>query len=238
MHEAGPVFAALWAVLHVVAAGTREGPNFLILVADDMAAADTSAPLGASPARTPNLNAMAIAPGAAHFPRAYSGGPVCSPTRASILTGRTSTRDCIQNVEQTALPLQLQGATIADYASRANYSTAFFGKWHLGSNANLTTSATCYNPATTNGTCLPGYVSVPAAAPLNCCDGRDAHLPRRAPVDFGFKVAFGTSQVAPSSTSNCGCLETVLGAGVGCNLGHYAGAHHTPRWAAMAVLHV
>lgn len=204
-----------------------EQPNIIILLADDMGWGDMSLPLGASPAQTPNLNAMASSPNAAHFPRFYSGGPVCSPTRATVLTGRTNTRDCIINVERTALPTQIEGATIADYAKRAGYSTFFAGKWHLGSMTNDTSSGSCY-PSPANNTCLPGYIAIDAA---HCCDGRDAHLPQRTPLDFGFDVVFATSQVAPSSTSNCGCLETVPGAGVDCNLGHYGEpGGHTPAW--------
>jgi hypothetical protein len=210
------------------AAGAK--PNVIVLLADDMGHGDMQPPLGVSPALTPNLAAWAASPDAAHFPRFYSGGPVCSPTRSTVLTGRTNTRDCIINVERTALPLQLAGRTLADYAKTAGYSSAFFGKWHLGSMTNDTSSASCYPASATNGTCLPGYIPQSTSAPVSCCDGRDAHLVQRTPLDFGFDTVWATSQVAPSSTSNCGCLETVPGAGVGCNLGHYAGAGHHPPY--------
>lgn len=208
-------------------------PSFIILLSDDHGWGDLSPPLGISPALTPNLNAIAASPDGAHFPRFYIGGSVCSPSRASILTGRTASRSCVDNVEQTPLPLQLQGTTIAEYARTKGYSTAFFGKYHLGSMSNDTTTTSCYPSSATNNTCLPGYIGHGAAPYIptdQCCDGRDAGLTMRPPTAFGFETVFATSQVAPSSTSNCGCLQTVPGAGEGCNLGHYADAGHSPSY--------
>jgi len=227
MHPSSLLFLSICFGISILSTHAQPStkPNMIILLSDDHGWGDFSPPLGNSPAQTPNLNAMATSVNAAHFPRFYSGGPVCSPTRATILTGRTNTRDCIINVEQLSLPLQLQGSTIADYATNGGYSTFFAGKWHLGSMSNDTTSLTCYDPAQTNHTCLPGYVGIENRT--KCCDGRDASLPRRTPLDFGFQTVFGTSEVAPSSTSNCGCLMTVSGAGEGCNMGHYT-HNHTP----------
>ena len=108
-------------------AGTVAGPNLVILLADDWGWGDPSPPLGAGVSLMPELNAMAQAPGAAHFVRSYIGGSVCSPSRATILTGRTCTRDCVINVERTALPLQLQGNTLADVAKARGYATFFAG---------------------------------------------------------------------------------------------------------------
>lgn len=89
--------------------------------------------------------------------------------------------------------------------------------------------AGCYAAARTNASCLSGYVSPPARPEL-CCDGTDGQLPLRTPRDFGFVDVMATPQVAPSATSNCGCTMTVPGAGVGCELGHYAGEGHDPSW--------
>ena len=90
---------------------------------------------------------------------------------------------------------------------------------------NSTNASSCY-PQPPGGPCLPGYI---AEAGGLCCDGRDAHVKYRTPRDFGFETVFATSQVAPSATSNCGCLKTVPGAGLGCDMGHYAGAGHSPE---------
>ena len=119
------------------AEGSRvaRGPNFVILLADDYGHGDPSPPLGAGVGQTPELNAMALAPGAVHFPRSYIGGSVCSPSRASILTGRSCTRDCVISVESMALPLQLQGNTIGDVARAAGYATLLVGKVRYRPNA-------------------------------------------------------------------------------------------------------
>jgi arylsulfatase A-like enzyme len=240
------------------------GPNFIILLADDYGYGDPSPPLGVGVGQTPELNAMALAPGAAHFPRSYIGGSVCSPSRASILSGRSCSRDCVISVESMALPLQLQGNTLADVARASGRATFFAGKceWlppltfvltlpagpgpdlpppihqipfpflrragHLGS-LSVDPSVGCYNASLTNSSCLPGYIA-PAATPDLCCDGRDGQLPLRTPRDFGFQNVMATPQVAPSATSNCGCVQTVAGAGEGCELGHYAGDGHYPAW--------
>jgi hypothetical protein len=121
--------AAAAAVPALPGSRAARGPNFVVMLADDYGWGDPSPPLGVGVGQTPELNAMALAPGAVHFPRSYIGGSVCSPSRASILTGRSCTRDCVISVESMALPLQLQGNTIADVARAAGLDTLFVGKW-------------------------------------------------------------------------------------------------------------
>lgn len=99
-------------------------------------------------ARTPNLAALANSPHTALFSRFYSGAGVCSPTRATILTGRTNMRDCIVSAlpcdQEDPAPTCAQGSagalpwsefTIADAAKKSaggDYATLQLGKWHLG----------------------------------------------------------------------------------------------------------
>jgi hypothetical protein len=220
---------ALAACTAAVAAAAAAAPtNFLVLMADDMGYGDLS--YTGSPAATPNLAAMAAASSTVWFQRFYSGAAMCSPTRASVLTGRTPSRDCIYTVEENALPLP--EATLGQYASSVGYATGFFGKWHLGSMTNAT-QPDCY--PSDGVACTPGYVT-PLWNGSLCCDGQDAHLPVVTPRDFGFDTVLATSQVAPTSTANCGCVRTVPGAGVGCNLGHYNGeAGMQGEWGAAAV---
>jgi arylsulfatase A-like enzyme len=205
-----------WAILCAVGASVT--PNFVILLADDMGWGDIS--LRGSPASTPNLDAMAQGEHSVYFHRFYSGAAVCSPTRASILTGRTPSRDCIYSVEKLAI--STYEASIAQYAKVAGYTTGFFGKWHLGSLTNATTPD-CYSSG--GATCLPGYVAEPNSL---CCDGRDAYIDVVTPLELGFDSVVATPQVGATSTLNCGCLETVPGAGQGCNLGHYNGTGPVP----------
>jgi arylsulfatase A-like enzyme len=62
------------------------------------------------------------------FERFYAAAPVCSPTRASVLTGRTNQRT---GVESHGYALRLQEKTLATALSNAGYQTGHFGKWHL-----------------------------------------------------------------------------------------------------------
>ena len=64
------------------------------------------------------------------FNRFYSSAPVCSPTRASVLTGRHPFR---VNVPNHGHYLRPQESTIAEKLKEAGYVTGHFGKWHIGS---------------------------------------------------------------------------------------------------------
>ena len=76
--------------------------------------------------KTPNLDDMAA--NGLRFERFYAGGPVCSPTRASMLTGRSHER---AGVLTHGYALRTQEKTIAQALRGAGYVTGHFGKWHL-----------------------------------------------------------------------------------------------------------
>ena len=76
--------------------------------------------------KTPNLDQMAK--NGLRFDRFYSGGPVCSPTRATVLTGRTHDRT---GVLDHGYALRKQEKTLSEAMKKAGYATAHFGKWHL-----------------------------------------------------------------------------------------------------------
>lgn len=100
-------------------------PNIIFVMADDMGWGQTgyrNHPI----LKTPNLDAMAA--NGLRFERFYAGGPVCSPTRASVLTGRTHDRT---GVLSHGYALRLQEATIAQALKAKGYTTGHFGKWHL-----------------------------------------------------------------------------------------------------------
>jgi len=63
------------------------------------------------------------------FDRFYSGAPVCSPTRASVMTGRHPNRSGVFLWNYAIRPEEI---TIAQVLKKAGYRTGHFGKWHLG----------------------------------------------------------------------------------------------------------
>ena len=100
-------------------------PNIIFVMADDMGWGQTgyrNHPV----LKTPNLDAMAA--NGLRFERFYAGGPVCSPTRATVMTGRTPDRT---GVLSHGYALRLQEKTIAQALRAAGYVTGHFGKWHL-----------------------------------------------------------------------------------------------------------
>eukprot|EP00605_Chrysophyceae_sp_TOSAG23-4_P001461 GSChrysophyteH1.ASY1.ANO1.1597.1 assembled CDS len=148
------LFLLLGVFAHVGSAENQKKPNILLFVADDMGYGDTS--LSGNPTiETPNLERLAH--GGTQFTQFTAAASICSPSRASMLTGRLpirtgvyadlgypldnffrvfypSSKECLPESE-TTLGEALEG-----------YRTSMIGKWHIG-----------HNPAGNNGNgCLPG----------------------------------------------------------------------------------
>ncbi|WP_417735055.1 sulfatase-like hydrolase/transferase [Rosistilla oblonga] len=102
-------------------------PNIILVMADDQGWGDM-AYNGHPIVQTPNFDDAAST--GLRFDRFYAAAPVCSPTRASVLTGRHPNRS---GVFQWGFPLRPQEITIAEALKTAGYTTGHFGKWHLGS---------------------------------------------------------------------------------------------------------
>ncbi|MDA0588809.1 MAG: sulfatase-like hydrolase/transferase [Planctomycetota bacterium] len=102
-------------------------PNIILCMADDQGYGDVGY-YGASPVKTPVLDEMART--ALRFDRFYAAAPVCSPTRASVLTGRHPNRLACFSWGHSLRP---QETTIAEALHNAGYLCGHFGKWHLGS---------------------------------------------------------------------------------------------------------
>lgn len=100
-------------------------PHIVLVMADDMGWGQTSY-YDHPVLKTPNLDAMAA--NGLRFDRFYAGGPVCSPTRASVLTGRTHERT---GVPSHGHALRLQEKTLPQALRKIGYATGHFGKWHL-----------------------------------------------------------------------------------------------------------
>jgi len=106
-------------------AQTVDRPSIVLVMADDQGWGQTS--YNNHPIlKTPHLDAMAES--GLRFDRFYAAGPVCSPTRASVLTGRTHNRT---GVLSHGYALHRQERTIAQALNKAGYATGHFGKWHL-----------------------------------------------------------------------------------------------------------
>jgi len=100
-------------------------PNIILCMTDDQGWGDVSYN-GLKQIRTPTLDAMAAE--GLRFDRFYAAHPSCSPTRASVMTGRHPNR---MGCFWPGIPLRKEEMTIAQAVKRAGYATGHFGKWHL-----------------------------------------------------------------------------------------------------------
>ncbi len=138
---------ATFVVLGASAALAANKPNVVFFLVDDLGQRDLGC-YGSTFYETPNIDKLAKE--GARFTDAYAACPVCSPTRASIITGmwpqRTGITDYIgaamkpelwkRNTKSLPAPysdrLSLDAPTLAKTAKSAGYATFFAGKWHLG----------------------------------------------------------------------------------------------------------
>lgn len=102
-------------------------PNIILIMADDLGWGDV-AYNGHPRIKTPHLDAMAA--NGLKFNRFYSGAPVCSPTRGSVLTGRHPSRFGIPTANRGHL--EDEEISLAEALKTQGYTTGHFGKWHLG----------------------------------------------------------------------------------------------------------
>ena len=102
-------------------------PNILLVMADDQGWGDAGF-MGHPFVRTPGMDEMAG--NSVVFERFYASAPVCSPTRASVMTGRHPFRTNVPNHGHYMRPDEV---TIAEVLRDSGYVTGHFGKWHIGS---------------------------------------------------------------------------------------------------------
>ena len=174
-------------------------PSFLFILGDDIGWADFSYNNGT--AHTPNIRKWTESPGTVTMQDFHSGGTVCSPTRATVLTGRNHFRDCVDYVYGCSdmtecvpnfnfAPQRTYTVPMAVRDAGLGYSSWFGGKWHLGS---------FYNDSERLG----GVTS--------------------SPITHGFDHMNATVEVAPTATTNCECNEAWRES---CNFGHDKGPVH------------
>jgi arylsulfatase A-like enzyme len=111
-------------------------PNIVLVMADDQGWGDTSYN-GHPELQTPNLDQLAAS--GLRFDRFYTAHFNCSPTRASVMTGRHPHR---MGTFSPGAPIRPQEITVAQILQSAGYATGHFGKWHLnGKNGDKNTKA-------------------------------------------------------------------------------------------------
>lgn len=103
-------------------------PNIVLILSDDQGWGDLSMN-GNSNIQTPNIDKLAK--NGVTFDRFYVC-PVCSPTRAELLTGRYHVRGGVYSTSTGGERLDLDETTIAEVFKQAGYTTAAYGKWHNG----------------------------------------------------------------------------------------------------------
>lgn len=121
----------------------KKAPNFVFILVDDLGWADVKCNYPESFYDTPNIDKLAES--GVRFTNAYAANPVCSPTRAALMTGKHPTRlnitDWIPGNDPKKRPLlgtkdsdelALTELTIAEKLKEKGYKTCFVGKWHLG----------------------------------------------------------------------------------------------------------
>jgi arylsulfatase A-like enzyme len=126
-------------------------PNIVLIYADDLGWRDLGV-MGSDYYQTPHIDALADA--GMRFTNAYANAPNCAPSRASLISGQYTPRHGIYTVASAArgiaeqrrlIPvenettLDLDVTTIAEALRATGYTTAHFGKWHLGGEGTLPT---------------------------------------------------------------------------------------------------
>ncbi|MDF1853001.1 MAG: sulfatase [Verrucomicrobiales bacterium] len=126
-----PLFASLLTPLVTLPGMAKDPrPNFVVIFIDDMGYGDIG-PFGSEVNQTPHLDRMAEE---GMRLTSFYAAPVCSASRAQLLTGSYAPRVSVPGVFFPAgeKGLNPEEITIADYLKRADYATGCFGKWHLG----------------------------------------------------------------------------------------------------------
>ncbi|MFT5465900.1 MAG: arylsulfatase A-like enzyme [Verrucomicrobiales bacterium] len=174
------------------AAGAKtDKPNFVFFLVDDLGWADVGC-FGSTFHETPNIDGLAAS--GMKFTNAYAAASICSPTRASIMTGRHPARVNITDwIPGARAPkggkfkhlddlaqLPLEEITIAEALKENGYATFFAGKWHLGSEGFLPTDQGFdFNIGGHHRGSPPGGYYSPWSNPHLKAEGKEEYLTER-----------------------------------------------------------
>ena len=141
-HHRRKILPAAAAVVASLAASTalsaQQAPNVVLINIDDMGWGDFGV-YGSQYAQTPSIDALAGA--GTRFTQFYASAPICSPSRAGMLTGQFSARNNINSfldnsasnlARDNANSLSLDAPSMGRIFQNGGYATGHFGKWHLG----------------------------------------------------------------------------------------------------------
>ncbi|HCC69964.1 MAG TPA: N-acetylgalactosamine 6-sulfate sulfatase, partial [Bacteroidales bacterium] len=176
-------------------------PNIILIMADDLGWGDTGFN-GNDIIHTPSLDELAYQ--GIIFRRFYSAAPVCSPTRASCLTGRHPYRMGIHGANTGHI--KRPELTLAELLKSKGYTTGHFGKWHLGTLTNTVLDAnrggrgdtSIYSPPWENGfdVCFSTESKVPTWDPMITPGPEAGDIGNRIPgSDFGTYYWTGEGEI-------------------------------------------
>jgi arylsulfatase A len=129
------IVAVLLSGVCVASAAAADRPNFLVILCDDLGYGDLGC-YGHPRIKTPNLDRLAGE--GWRLTDYYAAAPVCSPSRAGMLTGRTPQRCGIYDWIPQGSPMHLRRSevTVATLLKSAGYATCHVGKWHCNGKFN------------------------------------------------------------------------------------------------------
>ncbi|KAG9466626.1 hypothetical protein GDO78_016344 [Eleutherodactylus coqui] len=146
-------------------------PNFVIILADDIGWGDLGANRAAEQSHTPNLDKLASE--GIRLVDFHSAASTCSPSRASLLTGRLGIRNgVLHNFAATSVGgLPINETTLAEALKQCGYMTGLIGKWHLGHHGS-------FHP---NWRGFDYFYGIPYSNDMGCTDCPGYNLPPCAP---------------------------------------------------------